>query len=79
MKQEPREGDAGCCLVVGLRVRSLSVFASDSEMRVQSAEQRALKAEEALLSASVKIQDLERKLQGRSSLSSEGTEFQLQT
>uniref|UniRef100_A0A8C9YG51 Axonemal dynein light chain domain containing 1 n=1 Tax=Sander lucioperca TaxID=283035 RepID=A0A8C9YG51_SANLU len=40
----------------------------DSELRVQSTEQRALKAEEALQSALEKIQDLERQLQGRSSL-----------
>lgn len=57
-------------------VRFPSVFVSDSEMRAQSAEQRALKAEEALQSALVKIQDLERHLQGRSSLNSEGTEAQ---
>lgn len=57
-------------------VRFLSVFVSDSEMRVQRAEQRALKAEEALQLASVKIQDLERKLQGQSSPSAEGTELQ---
>ncbi|XP_076007440.1 axonemal dynein light chain domain-containing protein 1 [Genypterus blacodes] len=35
----------------------------DSELRVQSAEQRALNAEEALQAALVKIQDLERRLQ----------------
>lgn len=52
------------------------LFGSDSELRVQSAEQRALKAEEALESALVKIQDLERHLQGRSSLNAEGTESQ---
>lgn len=46
----------------------LHVFVSDSELRVQSAEQRALKAEEALQAALEKIQDLEIKLQGRSSL-----------
>ncbi|XP_039984217.1 axonemal dynein light chain domain-containing protein 1 isoform X3 [Xiphias gladius] len=40
----------------------------DSELRVQSAEQRALKAEEALQAALEKIQDLERQLQGRPSL-----------
>ncbi|XP_034737078.1 axonemal dynein light chain domain-containing protein 1 isoform X2 [Etheostoma cragini] len=40
----------------------------DSELRVQSTEQRALKAEEALQSALEKIQDLERQLQGHSSL-----------
>lgn len=48
---------------------------SDSEMQVQRAEQRALKAEEALQLASVKIQDLERKLQGKSSLSAEGADY----
>ncbi|XP_029684146.1 axonemal dynein light chain domain-containing protein 1 isoform X2 [Takifugu rubripes] len=52
-------------------VRLLQQELLDSEMRVQSAEQRALKAEEALQSALVKIQDLERHLQGRSSLISE--------
>lgn len=51
-----------------------SVFVSDSEVRVQRADQRALKAEEALHLALVKIQDLERKLQGQSSLSAEGTD-----
>ncbi|XP_060934182.1 axonemal dynein light chain domain-containing protein 1 [Limanda limanda] len=40
----------------------------DSELRVQSAEQRALKAEEALQASLEKIQDLERQLQGRPSL-----------
>ncbi|XP_040896473.1 axonemal dynein light chain domain-containing protein 1 isoform X2 [Toxotes jaculatrix] len=40
----------------------------ESELRVQSAEQRALKAEEALQAALEKIQDLERQLQGRPSL-----------
>ncbi|XP_041647909.1 axonemal dynein light chain domain-containing protein 1 isoform X2 [Cheilinus undulatus] len=40
----------------------------DSELRVQSAEQRALKAEEDLQRALEKIKDLERQLQGRSSL-----------
>lgn len=57
-------------------VRFPSVFVSDSEMRVQHAEHCALKAEEALQLASVRIQDLERKLQGQSSLSAEGTELQ---
>ncbi|TWW58142.1 Axonemal dynein light chain domain-containing protein 1 [Takifugu flavidus] len=57
-------------------VRLLQQELLDSEMRVQSAERRALKAEEALQSALVKIQDLERHLQGRSSLISEGTELQ---
>lgn len=49
---------------------------SDSEMRVQRVEQRALKAEEALQLALVKIQELERKLQGKSSPSAEGAESQ---
>uniref|UniRef100_A0A3B4WDQ0 Axonemal dynein light chain domain containing 1 n=1 Tax=Seriola lalandi dorsalis TaxID=1841481 RepID=A0A3B4WDQ0_SERLL len=40
----------------------------DSELRVQAAEQRALKAEEALQAALEKIQDLERQLQGQPSL-----------
>ncbi|XP_034534055.1 axonemal dynein light chain domain-containing protein 1 isoform X2 [Notolabrus celidotus] len=43
----------------------------DSELRVQSTEQRALKAEEALQAALEKIQDLERQLQGRPSLEPE--------
>lgn len=53
---------------------------SDSELRVQGAEQRALRAEEALQAALEKIQDQERQLQGRASLepkSSEGTVPQL--
>uniref|UniRef100_A0A8C4H9N1 Axonemal dynein light chain domain containing 1 n=1 Tax=Dicentrarchus labrax TaxID=13489 RepID=A0A8C4H9N1_DICLA len=40
----------------------------DSELQVQSAEQRALKAEEALQAALEKIQDLETQLQGQPSL-----------
>lgn len=68
--------DVDLCTCKSGFVRFPSVFVSDSEMRVQSAEQRALKAEEALQSALVKIQDLERHLQGRSSLISEGTELQ---
>uniref|UniRef100_A0A667WMA5 Axonemal dynein light chain domain containing 1 n=1 Tax=Myripristis murdjan TaxID=586833 RepID=A0A667WMA5_9TELE len=44
------------------------VYVSAAEVRIQSAEQRALKAEEALQAALQKIQDLERQLQGRSSL-----------
>ncbi|KAM6962492.1 axonemal dynein light chain domain-containing protein 1 [Aplochiton taeniatus] len=40
----------------------------DVESRAQRAEERALKAEEALQAALVKIQDLERQLQGRHSL-----------
>lgn len=54
----------------------LHVYISDSELRGQSAEQRALKAEESLQAALDKIQDLERQLQGQSSLEpkrSEGT------
>lgn len=47
---------------------------SNSELRVQSAEQRALKAEEALQAALDKIQDLERQLQGYSSLEPKGCE-----
>lgn len=43
-------------------------MSSDSELRVQSAEQRALNAEEALQAALMKIQDLERHLQGERSL-----------
>ena len=49
---------------------------SDSELWVQSAEQRAFKAEEALQEALEKIQDLERQLQAQSCLEpkiSEGT------
>lgn len=56
---------------------SLHVFVRDSELRVQSAEQRALKAEEALQAALEKTKHLERQLQGRSSLeptSTEGTD-----
>lgn len=55
-------------------VRFPPVFVSESERRVQRAEQRALKAEEALQSASVQIGDLERKLQGPPRLSAEGRE-----
>ncbi|XP_036067446.1 axonemal dynein light chain domain-containing protein 1 isoform X2 [Oryzias melastigma] len=46
----------------------------DSEMRVRSAEQRALSAEEALQAALEKIQDLERRLQGRPALELQPTE-----
>ncbi|XP_029905519.1 axonemal dynein light chain domain-containing protein 1 [Myripristis murdjan] len=53
---------------VGLLQRELSA----AEVRIQSAEQRALKAEEALQAALQKIQDLERQLQGRSSLEPKG-------
>lgn len=48
------------------------VYVSAAEVRIQSAEQRALKAEEALQAALQKIQDLERQLQGRSSLEPKG-------
>lgn len=47
---------------------------SDSELRVQAAEQRALKAEEALQAALQKIQDLERQLQGSPSLEPQNVE-----
>lgn len=57
-------------------VTFLSVFVSDSETRVQAAEQRALKAEEALQTALVKIQELERRLQAQPCLSAEGAELQ---
>ncbi len=50
------------------------MFVSDSELRVQSAEQRALKAEEALQAALEKIQDLERQLQGQPSLEPKSSE-----
>ncbi|KAL6108193.1 axdnd1 [Pungitius sinensis] len=46
----------------------------DAELRVQSTEQRAFKAEEALQAALEKIQDLERQLQGRPSLEPESNE-----
>ena len=55
----------------------LMFVVSDSELRVQSAVQRALKAEEALEAALEKIQDLERQLQGQPSVepkTSEGTD-----
>nr|XP_019954094.1 PREDICTED: axonemal dynein light chain domain-containing protein 1 isoform X2 [Paralichthys olivaceus] len=51
----------------------------DSELRVQSTEQRALKAEEALQAALEKIQDLERQLQGRPGLESESSEEKKKT
>ncbi|XP_078114779.1 axonemal dynein light chain domain-containing protein 1 [Sander vitreus] len=51
----------------------------DSELRVQSTEQRALKAEEALQSALEKIQDLERQLQGRCSLEPKRSEEKKKT
>lgn len=47
---------------------------SNSELRVQSAEQRALQAEEGLQAALDKIQDLERQLKGYSSLEPKGCE-----
>ncbi|KAM8875720.1 axonemal dynein light chain domain-containing protein 1 isoform 3-T3 [Spinachia spinachia] len=46
----------------------------DAELRVQSTEQRAFKAEEALQAALEKILDLERQLQGRPSLEPESNE-----
>ncbi|XP_039456633.1 axonemal dynein light chain domain-containing protein 1 isoform X3 [Oreochromis aureus] len=46
----------------------------DSEVRVQIAEERALKAEEALQEALKKIKDLERQLQGRPSVEPHSTE-----
>nr|XP_014267463.1 axonemal dynein light chain domain-containing protein 1 [Maylandia zebra] len=46
----------------------------DSEVRVQIAEKRALKAEEALQEALKKIKDLERQLQGRPSVEPHSTE-----
>lgn len=45
---------------------SLHVYFSHSELQVQSAVQRALRAEEELQAALGKIQDLERELQSRS-------------
>ncbi|XP_078025023.1 axonemal dynein light chain domain-containing protein 1 [Epinephelus lanceolatus] len=51
----------------------------DSELRVQNAEQRALKAEEALQAALEKIQDLERQLQGRPSLEPKSSEEKKKT
>nr|XP_046248034.1 axonemal dynein light chain domain-containing protein 1 isoform X2 [Scatophagus argus] len=51
----------------------------DSELRVQSAEQRALKAEEALQAALEKIQDLERQLQGPPSLEAKSREEKKRT
>ncbi|XP_071402949.1 axonemal dynein light chain domain-containing protein 1 [Centroberyx affinis] len=55
---------------VGLLQTELQV----SEVRLQTAEQRALEAEEALQAALEKIQDLERQLQGRPSLEPGGRE-----
>ncbi|GAA6235312.1 axonemal dynein light chain domain-containing protein 1 isoform X1 [Lates japonicus] len=51
----------------------------DSELRIQSAEQRALKAEEALQAALEKIQDLERQLQGQPSLEPKSSEEKKKT
>ncbi|KAI9517465.1 hypothetical protein NQZ68_004682 [Dissostichus eleginoides] len=51
----------------------------DSELRVQSAEQRALKAEEALQAALEKTKHLERQLQGRPSLEPTSTEEKKKT
>lgn len=51
----------------------LSLF-SDSEVRAQIAEKRALEAEEALQEALKKIKDLERQLQGRPSVEPPSTE-----
>lgn len=42
------------------------MYLSNSELQVQSAEQRALRAEEALQAALDTIQDLERQLQSQS-------------
>ncbi|XP_023125674.2 axonemal dynein light chain domain-containing protein 1 [Amphiprion ocellaris] len=46
----------------------------DSEVRVKTTEERALKAEDALQAALEKIKDLERQLQGRSSLEAKTNE-----
>ncbi|XP_049444840.1 axonemal dynein light chain domain-containing protein 1 isoform X1 [Epinephelus fuscoguttatus] len=51
----------------------------DSELRVQSAEQRAMKAEEALQAALEKIRDLERQLQGRPCLEPKSSEEKKKT
>ncbi|XP_070688333.1 axonemal dynein light chain domain-containing protein 1 [Pempheris klunzingeri] len=51
----------------------------DSELRFQTAEQRALTAEEALQAALEKIQDLERQLQGRLSLEPKSNEEKKKT
>uniref|UniRef100_UPI0037E81456 axonemal dynein light chain domain-containing protein 1 n=1 Tax=Semicossyphus pulcher TaxID=241346 RepID=UPI0037E81456 len=51
----------------------------DSELWVQSAEQRALKAEEALQAALEKIKDLERELHGRPSLEPKSSEEKKKT
>ncbi|KAK5869686.1 hypothetical protein PBY51_024386 [Eleginops maclovinus] len=51
----------------------------DSELRIQSLEQRALKAEEALQAALEKTKHLERQLQGRPSLEPKNTEEKKKT
>lgn len=48
----------------------LLLFHSDSELRLQKTEQRALKAEEDLQAAMEKILELEKQLKGRPSLES---------
>lgn len=68
------EPKSKCVCVKAALGRLASVFVSDSERRVQRAEQRALKAEEALQLASVRIRDLERKLQGSSGPPADGSE-----
>lgn len=63
---------------MAVQIKFLCVRVSDSELQVQSAEQRALKGEEALQAALDKIQDLEGQLQGRSnqgSRSGKGTKI----
>ena len=60
--------NTGCWLEVVL----LSVCCRDIEARAQGAETRALQAEEALQTALEKIQDLERKLEGKPSLEAKG-------
>ncbi|XP_041861479.1 axonemal dynein light chain domain-containing protein 1 isoform X2 [Melanotaenia boesemani] len=51
----------------------------DSEVRVLNAEQRSLKAEEALQAALEKIQDLERQLQGQPNLEAKSNEEEKKT
>lgn len=58
----------------------LLLFHSDSELRLQKTEQRALKAEEDLQAAMEKILELEKQLKGRPSLESksdDGKDFTL--
>lgn len=50
------------------QIYCLHVFVSESELQIQSAEQRALKAEEALQAALETIKDLEKRLEDQSSL-----------